>query len=162
MPACSHLKSVQPSWPQQHFLPPCSLIWHCAHAVLVHVDKDLETAECDICSVTGVELSAAPRRPANQRTIIRKTEWIPYGENLDDDAEREMYFKLLNGYTRDRVGAAVDAAYPEGTGLPPHLLKVRAATGFSSCNPCHFKNVPVKETHRRRAPCNGSLLMAVH
>ena len=32
-------------------------------AVLVRVDREVELASCDLCQVTGVELSAAPRRP---------------------------------------------------------------------------------------------------
>jgi fatty acid synthase len=94
-------------------------------AVLVHVDKDLDTAESDLCTVTNVELSAAPRRPARQRTIVRKVEWIPYGETIDDDEYRSNYFRLLNGYTRDRVDAAIDAAFPNPADLPQHLVKVR-------------------------------------
>lgn len=92
--------------------------------VLVNVDRDLETAECDLCSVTGVELSAAPRRPPTQHTIIRRVDWIPYGENFDDNEERQMYYKLLNGLFRDRIGRAIDAAYPNAEDIPAHLLKV--------------------------------------
>lgn len=99
-------------------------------AVLVTVDKDLALADCDLCSVTGVELSAAPRRPSGQQTLVRKIEWIPYGENTDDDKDRQSYFQLLNGYARDRVGAAIDAAFPDGAALPPHLVKVRG--GFKA------------------------------
>lgn len=31
--------------------------------MLVGVDREVECASCDLCAVTGVELSAAPRRP---------------------------------------------------------------------------------------------------
>lgn len=96
-----------------------------ACAVLVRVDPDIETAECDICSVTGVELSAAPRRPATHKTIVRKFEWVPYGETIDSDLDRQMYYRLLKGYNRDRIDAAIDAAYPNPEDLPPHLVKVR-------------------------------------
>jgi hypothetical protein len=88
------------------------------------VDRDLRTAECDICAVTDVELSAAPRRPAGQRSVVHKGEWVPYGEAIDDDEDRSKYLRLLNGYARDRVAALITVAYPDPADIPPHLVKV--------------------------------------
>jgi hypothetical protein len=42
-----------------------------ARAVLVRVDREVDTAACDLCSVAGVELSAAPRRPPAFRRRAR-------------------------------------------------------------------------------------------
>ena len=45
--------------------------WGCIlRAVLVRVDREVDTAACSLCSVAGVELSAAPRRPPAFRRCV--------------------------------------------------------------------------------------------
>ena len=53
-------------------------------AVMVDVDRAVDVARCEgICEVAGVELSSAPRRPINFKTLLKKMDFVAYGENTD-------------------------------------------------------------------------------
>ena len=53
-------------------------------AVMVDVDRAVDVARVEgVCEVAGVELSAAPRRPINFKTLLKKMDFLPYGENTD-------------------------------------------------------------------------------
>jgi fatty acid synthase len=94
-------------------------------AVLVEVDRAVEVARTEICEVAGVELSAAPRRPSNFKTMVKKMEFLPYGENFDQDKNRLCYYKQICGYIKARVEPAILALKESSPdGLPDHLQKV--------------------------------------
>ena len=61
---------------------PDTIFW--LRAVMVDVDRAVDVARCEgICEVAGVELSSAPRRPINFKTLLKKMDFVAYGENTD-------------------------------------------------------------------------------
>lgn len=93
---------------------------------MVDVDAPVDVCRTEICEVAGVELSSAPRRPINYKTLLKKMEFVPYGENLDKDAKRLAYYKQIRGYIKAKVELAILAVRDSSPdGLPDHLRKVR-------------------------------------
>lgn len=64
-------------------------------AVLVAVDHSCGFASSSLCEVAGVELSTAPKRPANSRPIITCSEWVPYGERTIKRPRTAAYVDAL-------------------------------------------------------------------
>ena len=48
-------------------------------------------------------------------------DFVPYGETLDDNAERDAYFGALRAYILRRVGAAIAATWPDLADAPRHI-----------------------------------------
>ncbi|EIE22203.1 ketoacyl-synt-domain-containing protein [Coccomyxa subellipsoidea C-169] len=95
--------------------------------VMVDVDARLGICRTVICEVAGVELSAAPRRPASYKTLLKKTDFLPYGEHPDRDTARLAYYRQIRGYLRPKVEPAILAhAATCANGMPDHLRKVLA------------------------------------
>ena len=97
-------------------------------AVMVDVDADVGISTTECCTVAGVELSSAPRRPINFKTLLKKMDFVPYGENRDADAQRLAYYKQVRGYIKARVEPAIEAVRASSEEFPDHLKKV---CGFS-------------------------------
>lgn len=92
--------------------------------VMVDVDADVGVSTTECCSVAGVELSSAPRRPINFKTLLKKMDFVAYGENKDTDALRLAYYKQIRGYIKARVQPAIEAVKASAEEFPQHLEKV--------------------------------------
>ncbi|EIE23140.1 hypothetical protein COCSUDRAFT_47508 [Coccomyxa subellipsoidea C-169] len=93
--------------------------------VMVDVDAPVDVCRTELCEVAGVELSSAPRRPINYKTLLKKMDFLPYGENLDKDAKRLAYYKQIRGYIKALVEPAIIAhGAASADGMPDHLQKV--------------------------------------
>ncbi len=119
-PYCLPLNSCLSSCAIPHFwsdvLPWCS--------VMVDVDADVGVCATECCIVAGVELSSAPRRPINYKTLLKKMDFVAYGENKDTDALRLAYYKQIRGYIKARVQPAIEAVKASAEEFPQHLEKV--------------------------------------
>ena len=104
-------------------------------AVMVDVDADVGVSTTECCTVAGVELSSAPRRPINFKTLLKKMDFVPYGENRDADAQRLAYYKQVCGYIKARVEPAIEAVRASSEEFPEHLKKV-----------CGFSFVPCRQS----------------
>jgi fatty acid synthase len=94
-------------------------------AVMVDVDAPVDICRTDLCEIAGVELSSAPRRPINYKTLLKKMDFLPYGENLDKDAKRLAYYKQIRGYIKAKVEPAIIAhGAASADGMPDHMQKV--------------------------------------
>ena len=91
---------------------------------MVDVDADVGVSTTECCSVAGVELSSAPRRPTNFKTLLKKMDFVAYGENRDTDAQRLAYYKQIRGYIKARVQPAIEAVKASVEDFPQHLEKV--------------------------------------
>ena len=92
---------------------------------MVDVDAPVGVCRTELCEVAGVELSSAPRRPINYKTLLKKMDFLPYGENLDKDANRLAYYKQIRGYIKSLVEPAIVAhGAASADGMPQHLQKV--------------------------------------
>ncbi len=94
------------------------------YSVMVDVDADVGVCTTECCTVAGVELSSAPRRPINFKTLLKKMDFVPYGENRDSDAQRLAYYKQVRGYIKARVEPAIEAVRASSEEFPEHLKKV--------------------------------------
>ena len=93
---------------------------------MVEVNRAVDVARTDICEVAGVELSSAPRRPINYKTMVKKMDFLPYGENFDKDEKRRTYYKQIRGFIKAKVAPAILALKESSSdGLPDHLQKVQ-------------------------------------
>ncbi len=91
---------------------------------MVDVDADVGVCATECCIVAGVELSSAPRRPINYKTLLKKMDFVAYGENKDTDALRLAYYKQVRGYIKARVQPAIEAVKASAEEFPQHLQKV--------------------------------------
>jgi len=91
---------------------------------MVDVDANVGVCTTGCCSVAGVELSSAPRRPINFKTLLKKMDFVAYGENKDTDAKRLAYYKQIRGYIKARVQPAIEALKASSEEFPQHLQKV--------------------------------------
>ena len=90
-------------------------------AVRVDVDHVCGTAHTPICEVAGVELSIAPTRPANSRTVVSRFAWVPYGERTSGDSNRAQYARQLCALAKSLLLPLLGKM----DALPGHLVKVR-------------------------------------
>lgn len=104
------------------------LTWLSRDAVMVNVDADVGVCSTECCIVAGVELSSAPRRPINFKTLLKKMDFVPYGENRDTDAKRLAYYGQVRGYIKARVQPAIEAVKATSEETPKHLEKVQPAS----------------------------------
>jgi fatty acid synthase len=108
---------------------------------MVDVDAPVDICRTDLCEIAGVELSSAPRRPINYKTLLKKMDFLPYGENLEKDAKRLAYYKQIRGYIKAKVEPAIIAhGAASANGMPDHLQKVRIVLAILlmetyACNP---------------------------
>ena len=59
---------------------------------MVDVDRAVDVARAEgVCEVAGVELSSAPRRPIAYKTLVKKMDFLPYGENTDKCARSRSW-----------------------------------------------------------------------
>ena len=66
---------------------------------MVDVDAAVDVARCEgICEVAGVELSSAPRRPINFKTLLKKMDFVAYGENTDTCAAPPSFLRSLQRF----------------------------------------------------------------
>ena len=93
---------------------------------MVDVDKEVGVCSTGCCTVAGVELSSAPRRPVTFKTLLKKMDFVPYGENRDTDAKRLAYYGQIRGYIKARVQPAIEAVKAGSEEFPQHLEKVTA------------------------------------
>ena len=94
--------------------------------MMVDVDKEVGVCSTECCTVAGVELSAAPRRPVTFKTLLKKMDFVAYGENRDTDAKRLAYYGQIRGYIKARVQPAIEAVKASSEEFPHHLEKVTA------------------------------------
>ena len=64
-------------------------------AVLVDIDHSCGSAKTELCEIAGVELSTAPKRAANSKTVVTRMSWVPYGQRLLQLPQRESYLQAL-------------------------------------------------------------------
>ncbi len=103
---------------------------------MVDVDAPVDVCRTELCEVAGVELSSAPRRPINYKTLLKKMDFLPYGENLDKDAKRLAYYKQIRGYIKALVEPAINAhGAASADGMPDHLQKVSLGPIIASMAP---------------------------
>ncbi len=115
--------------------PVAKLVLFVLGTVMVDVDAPVDVCRTELCEVAGVELSSAPRRPINYKTLLKKMDFLPYGENLDKDAKRLAYYKQIRGYIKSLVEPAILAhGAASADGMPEHLQKVSRA--LQSCEMC--------------------------
>ncbi|CAK0786732.1 hypothetical protein CVIRNUC_009946 [Coccomyxa viridis] len=92
--------------------------------MMVDVDKEVGVCSTGCCTVAGVELSSAPRRPVTFKTLLKKMDFVPYGENRDTDAKRLAYYGQIRGYIKARVQPAIEAVKAGSEEFPQHLEKI--------------------------------------
>ena len=88
----------------------------------VDVDHVCGTAHTPLCEVAGIELSIAPTRPANSRTVVSRFAWVPYGERTSGDSNRAQYARQLCALAKSLLLPLLSKTED----LPGHLVKVRA------------------------------------
>jgi hypothetical protein len=66
-------------------------------AVRVDVDYLCGSARTSFCEVAGVELTTAPKRPANSKTVVTRLTWLPYGLRTSQDTSRAEYAAKIGG-----------------------------------------------------------------
>ena len=59
------------------------------------IDHSCGSARTELCEVAGVELSTAPKRPPNSKTVITRMAWVPYGERVIEAPQRGSYLQAL-------------------------------------------------------------------
>lgn len=65
---------------------------------------------------------------------------MPYGETVDDDAERFQYHKPLTGVIVQHIKIAIDETYPDEETMPDHLKKVPEATSDAQTLDCQAQS----------------------
>lgn len=90
-------------------------------AVAVAVDSSCSSARSAFCEVAGVELSTAPKRTTNSRTVITKSLWIPYGERTIAQPEKTAYVHKLGALLHKALLPELEPA----ESMPSQLKEVR-------------------------------------
>lgn len=88
------------------------------------VDHLCGSARTSFCEVAGVELSTAPKRPANSKTVVTRMTWVPYGLRTSQDTARAEYSANIGNLLK-----AVLLPHLQTRENPaPHLTEVRLGT----------------------------------
>ena len=59
------------------------------------------------------------------RRFLRRVDFVPYGETVDDDQERMAYYQGIQRFAAERVCAAIAATWPDPDAAPDHIRKAR-------------------------------------
>ncbi|KAK9904717.1 hypothetical protein WJX75_001194 [Coccomyxa subellipsoidea] len=95
--------------------------------IYVTMDRFMGTVTNELATISGLELTVAPRRAAHMthKTITDHVKFVPYGLSVNDDASRIQYMTDMKGYCKTILLPCFDL-YEETQGsLPKHLTEIR-------------------------------------
>ncbi|CAL8464659.1 g4194 [Coccomyxa elongata] len=105
--------------------------------IYVTIDRFMGTVTNELATVSGLELTVAPRRAAHMthKTITDHVKFVPYGMSYNDDPARIQYMSDMKGYCKAVLLPCFDL-YEETKGsLPKHLAEIRRLC-LSLKDPC--------------------------
>lgn len=79
-------------------------------AVMVSIDHSCGSAKTELCEVAGIELSTAPKRAANSKTVVTRMSWVPYGERVLELPQRDTYLEALGFLLHESLLPELEAA----------------------------------------------------